>query len=471
RRSDSDCSIMLAVRHVLFGVALLLLCGIVPAVGAASGKMNKAKATLSDVKQYIDNIKESANEALTKAEGADRDAADALSLVTTAQSDADGLEKDVEPDVDHNKAGGVQEKAQKAMTTSVTAMKRLTEAAGSSQLAKNAAQAASGMVQMITEKVEEAIRLSEGSVPPQVKALLELVKTSQAGFADAASNAASSSSDATDAQESAKAAGEQAKQAAHEAGEIKKVGDQNKDGVNSVRNKEKVKEYAHAAAQHATKALDKAKAAENKAKTAFMNAKEAAKAFEQIPDAVNNAVTAADEVAKQKAKGGASSFASQGGSDLPLQQDRKDIEERPSVAVNQEKSEGDAPDFINDGHASRQHQGVSKDKKEVEVPNNTPVTAASQAPAGKNDNTLTLPPADAPNAADAQAPPAGDSEAVDVPNGLSSTEPTEATTTSDEHTGETSSPASGTPESSLLPSNSAVSAAMGESGGTDGSGS
>ncbi|KEG07293.1 hypothetical protein DQ04_10281020 [Trypanosoma grayi] len=383
---------MLAVRHVLFVVALLLLCGIVPAVGAPTSNMDEVMNALETVKQAADTAEATVREAYEKAEDAKKKSEAALDAAMTVESETVALEKAVQPGVDQNKAADVKQKALKAMTTSQNAMGRLTQAAESSKLAEKAAQAAFEVTHMITEKVKKAMELLGDLAPQQVKDLLKLAKTSEAEFSHAVSNAASSSSLATESQTSATSVNKHAKQAVHEADEIKKVGDQNTDGVNSVRNKENIKKDAQLAAQHATEALDKAKKAENKAKAAFENANEAVQAFQQILDAAKNAVTAADEVIKQNSKGGAPSFTSQGGSDLSLQQNE-------------------------------------------------------------------------------QAPPAGDSEAAVVPNGLSSTEPTEATTTSDEHTGETSSPASDAPESPLLPSSSVVSAAMGGSGGTDGSGS
>ncbi|KEG05415.1 hypothetical protein DQ04_22231000, partial [Trypanosoma grayi] len=352
------------------------------AVGAPPSNMDEVINVLESVKHAAEGAEATVRKAYEKAEEATKVLEEAVKAVTTARSEAEDLKNIVEAVVDFKSTNAVQPKAQKTMSTSTAANGRLIEAEGLSEDTAKAAQGAFDVMRKITGNVKKAMRLLGGSVPQQVQVLLELAETSQAGFADAASNAASSSLEASNAQISAKNINVHAEQAMDEAEKIKKSG-----GDNSARRgqtdiyKENVKDYGQLAAAHGKEAVDGAEAAAGNATTAFENTKKAVEAFRQILDAAKNAVTAADEVLKQNATEDAPSFISEGGSDSPLQQNEK-----------------------------------------------APLTDDSQTAAGAD--------------------------------GLSTTESTEATATSVEHTGETSSPASGTPESPLLPSSSAVSAAM-----------
>ncbi|KEG05963.1 hypothetical protein DQ04_16971000 [Trypanosoma grayi] len=373
---------MLAVRHVLFVAALLLLCGIVPAVGAAPRKKNEAKEALSIVKQYVENAKESVEEVYKKAATPKNALEEVLKAVRSAQSEAEDLKKTVEAGVEHDKATDVKKKAQKAMTASRTAKQLLIKLSESSNIVKVEAIAAAEIIMAVMEEATKVVDLPDSPLSEYANTVSKHAEVTRASLAEVKNGAESSCTESMAAQESAENAESNAKKAADHSELVEGIGTESADVMHTGFNKKEAERYAEVVANSAGKTLEKAQAAADKSTTAFDNAEKAFQAAQQMVAAVEAAEEAAENVAKQTQKGVLQTKNSQKSIPVPPEQHEHLNEEPARTDLDRDKNRQDVPPLPpQKGPEGEQHQ----DALQGPPADAHPVDPAAQRGGGNRD--------------------------------------------------------------------------------------
>ncbi|KEG08701.1 hypothetical protein DQ04_06611000 [Trypanosoma grayi] len=396
---------MLAVRHVLFGVALLLLCGIVPAVGASTDKSNDLMAALRSVKEIANGARETVKEVRQIAEDVKKSADDvtkALDAAKTAKVAADALKQEGESGVNDDNAAAVKQKGEEAATHLKSVKTLLTLAVGYLREGDAASTAVHEMAGAVGTKVKGNLQFGDASLTEKVQLVAQHAETTLAALAEVRSKLGSSLEVLVAALKSSTKAESHAETARNAADLVVVVLTSNLNGMDTAGNKEEAKKHSVDTAQSASETLTRTETAKETI-ISLHDTTKAIAAAEEMMKSAEAAEKAADDVMEQHKKETLQSESIQEGTYAHPPR----IEHDNTRPVQDEMDQDDKNDYVDlgsrtEGHEAEQHQVKPDKKKAVEAPQN-PHVGASESP--------------------------------------------------------------------LLPSSSVVSAAMGGSGGTDGSGS